>query len=356
MDRGGIAAFILNYLKYFDFDIFSVDILVHALESAERDCEVEKLGCNLYRLPSKSQSYNGWKKGLKEIIKKNKYDIIHANADAGNGPILKIAKACGIKVRISHSHNTNYLLKNRLRIALNEIQKRMIKSAATDLFACSKQAGQWLYGSDQYTIIYNAIDYKDYSFKSEVRNQIRAKNKLDNKFVVGNVGRFHFQKNHRFILEIAKQTCADEDIVYWLIGEGELRDEIKYEADELKLHNVIFYGQADNVNEMLNAMDLFIMPSLFEGLPFSAIEAQVNGLNCMISSTIDSDCIITNRTHKLPIDNPAVWAGKIIELKNGRCCWSRDISDIQDSYNIEKQSKNLQNLYMEAYNRKRNEN
>lgn len=353
MDRGGISAFILNYLKHFDFNVFCVDILVHGNEPAERDNEVKECGCKLYRLPKKSSHYFEWKRGLKNLLEINRYDIIHANADAGNGLILEIAKVCGIKVRISHSHNTNYLTENKLRIALNEIQKRKIKKAATELFACSSQAGQWLYNSERYTIIHNAIDYSEYSFKSEIRNRIREKNKLNNKFVVGHVGRFHYQKNHKFILEIAKQTCMDNDIVYLLIGEGELLDEIRADSDKMKLHNVIIYGQVSNVNEMLNAMDLFMMPSVFEGLPFSVIEAQVNGLCCIISSIIDSECIITDCTQKLAIDNPSVWADKIVELKNSGCCVNRSISDIQDNYNIETQSIRLQDIYIKAFQREK---
>lgn len=353
MDRGGIAAFILNYLKYFDFNKFSIDILVHGIEPGERDCEAEDCGCNIYRLPKKSSNYFKWKKELKKIFKANNYDIVHANADAGNGLILEIAKKCGIKVRISHSHNTNYLTNNKMRIVLNEIQKRKIKMAATDLFACSVQAGQWLYDSDQYTVVNNAIDYNKYVFNSNLRNRIREKNKLSTKFVVGHTGRFHHQKNHEFILEIAKQTCVESEIVYLLIGQGELFNEIKAKADNINLHNIIFYGQADNVNELLNAMDLFIIPSIFEGLPFSAIEAQANGLYCIISSIIDDECIITDRVQKLPIDNPSTWADRIIQLKDKGCCESRDISNMQDNYNIEVQAVKLQELYIKAFDRKK---
>lgn len=349
MDRGGISSFICNYLKNFDFEIFDITIAVHGNKVGSRDNELEKVGCKIIYLPIKSKSYLQWKKSLSNAIVNGNFDIIHANADAGNGPILKIANKYKIPVRISHSHSIQFLTGNKIRIILNKLQKKQILKYANQLFACSNKAGEWLYGKKvRFIVINNAIDFDKYKFNEDVRNEVRKKLNLDDrKYVIGHIGCFDYQKNHKFILDIAEKFKT-ENVVFLLIGDGHLRAEIESEINKRSINNIIMTGEINNVSEYLNAMDCFILPSLFEGLGMVAIEAQVNGLKCIISSTVPEECCISTSTEFLSIENSLLWSEKILSIMSqGK--FNR-ITQPNDSFNLEIQSIKLQKKYIELLN------
>lgn len=347
MDCGGISSFIINYLSYFDFEKFEVDIAVHGNQIGSRDKEIERFDCNIYHLPIKSQSYHKWKGEVLKLLKLKKYDIIHANADAGNGPILKIAKKANVPIRISHSHNTQMLTNNKIRIMLNNIQKKQILKYATNFFACSQMAGEWLYKNNKFEIIYNAIDYEKYKFNSEIRIEKRNElNLSDEETVVGHVGRFDNQKNHMFILELAKRQ---KKIKFLLIGDGHLRDKIEKNIKKNHLNNIILLGEKNNVENYLNAMDFFILPSLFEGLGISVIEAQVNGLYCVVSNNVPKECKITKNICFCDINDINLWINEMEILKN-KTRKMIDISNLDDKYNLKAQSKRLQDKYISLIN------
>jgi len=344
MDRGGISSFICNYLKCFDFDKFEVYIAVHGFGIGQRDDELKLMGCHIYNLPIKSKSYFKWKKSLKKLLLDENIDIIHANADAGNGPILKIAKQCGIKVRISHSHNTQLLTSNKIRIILNNIQKKQIIKYATSLFACSKLAGEWLYGSNNFEVINNAIDYDQFKFDENKRIMIRKKLDISNEtFVIGHVGRFDYQKNHQFILSLANKLM-DKNILFLLIGDGHLRKQIEKNIEANNLKNVILLGEIENVADYLNAMDCFIMPSLFEGLSVVSIEAQVNGLKCIFSNTITTECYISKYTIFVKIDTTYNWENIIKSYITEGNNYNRNLY-MDKNFDLRIQSIKLQNQY-----------
>lgn len=342
MDYGGISSFIYNYVSHFDLNKFQIDIAVHGLGDGMRDEDLLKIGCRIFHLPIKSQNYFAWKKALLKLVLNDQYDIIHANADAGNGAILKTVRPY-IPVRISHSHNTSYLTHNSIRLILNYIQKVQIKLYATDLFACGLDAGRWLYGNKvKFEVINNAVDYNQYTFHLSIRQQLRSKQGIsDHMVVVGHVGRFDYQKNHYFLLQIAERMRS-YPYLFILIGDGHLRPEIERIIQEKQLDNIIMMGNISNVHEYLNLMDCFILPSLFEGLPISLIEAQVNGLDCMVSSTITKEIKISDSIEWLDIEHTEVWVDRILQ-KSVR--HHLKPQKLDDSYNIDIQAKLLQDKY-----------
>lgn len=353
MDRGGISSFICNYLKYFDFEKFDVHIAVHGNGIGQRDDELRKLGCIITNLPVKSNSYIKWKTELKKLFIEEKFDLVHSNADAGNGPILKIAKQCNIKIRISHSHNTQLLTSNQIKILLNNMQRKQIPKYANHLFACSKAAGKWLYGNADFEIINNAIDYTNFKFNKMTRNHVRKELKVANDtFVVGHVGRFDYQKNHKFIISIA-ESMKEKNIVFLLLGDGHLRHQIEGEIANKNLKNIYLAGEVNNVSDYLNAMDCFIMPSLFEGLSVVSIEAQTNGLKCIFSKNITIECNISKYTNFLAVDNITRWV-KMIDTYMKEVEYDRFIP-VNEIYDLKVQSMILQEKYYNFYKETRDE-
>lgn len=348
VDYGGISTFLINYINYFNFNEFEVHIAVHGDKNGSRSQELLNKGCIFHQLPVKSKAYFKWKKAYKNLLRENKFDIVHANADAGNGPLLKIAKEEKVLIRISHSHNTQLLTTNKIRVMLNNIQKKEILKYATHLYACSKLAGEWLYGNHNFEIINNAIDYDKFKFDIEKRNEIRKELKIkDDVFVVGHVGRFDYQKNHRFIVELAKNF--DEQVLFLLIGDGHLKEEIINFEKELVVNNILMIGNKDNVFNYYNAMDCFILPSLFEGLGIVGIEAQVNGLPCLLSNAVPQECRISEKTEFFTIKDKNNWIQKIYSLKEEN--ENNRYSVLNEKYDAKVQSIELQNKYKEYCNK-----
>ena len=231
---------------------------------------------------------------------------------------------------------------------LNNIQKKEILKYATHLYACSKLAGEWLYGNNNFEIINNAIDYDKFKFDIEKRNEIRKELKIkDDVFVVGHVGRFDYQKNHRFIVELAKNF--DEQVLFLLIGDGHLKEEIINFEKEIGVNNILMIGNKDNVFNYYNAMDCFILPSLFEGLSVVSIESQANGLNCLFSNTITQECKISEKTNFYSIEDNKNWIEEINSLKENKEN-DRNIV-LNEKYNAKVQSIELQNKYKEYCNK-----
>lgn len=210
MDFGGISSMIFNYVSNMNLNRLQVDIAVHGEEDAVRDDDLRKLGCKIYHLPIKSKNFLAWRKAYIDLFKCNHYDIVHANADAGNGPLLKLA-APYVPIRISHSHNTDYLTQSKVRRVLNSFQKNQIKKYATNLFACSNSAGKWLYGNNaDFDVIHNAIDYQKYSFNQDIRADVRQELGIsDKEVVIGHVGRFEHQKNHDFLIRVFNELVKE---------------------------------------------------------------------------------------------------------------------------------------------------
>lgn len=288
MDRGGISTFMMNVYEKMNSEKIQIDFLVHTLSKGVRDEDILNLGGKIFRVPARGKNPLQNYRQIKQIMLNGKYDIVHAHADAGNSTILSIAKKCNIPIRISHCHNTNYTNKSLLKRFLNDRLKKRIPRYATHLWACSEKAGEWLYGNHSFEVIPNAIDVQKFTYSPQLSKDLRKELNLENKFVIGHVGRFDYQKNHDFLLKVFVEVVNErEDVHLVLIGKGELEEVIKKQADQLGiLDKISFLGESSNVNKLINVFDVGVFPSLFEGLGIVVIEMQANGLSVICSREI----------------------------------------------------------------------
>ena len=352
MARGGIEAFMMNYYRHFDREKVQIDFVVHGHGKGVYDDEIEKMGGRIIHVPLRLKDPIGNKVALQKLFLSGEYKVVHSHMDAMNAWSLQIAKKCGIPVRISHSHNTAVISNSRIKKLLHNVTKKRIPKVATHLLACSGLAGAWLYGDHEYQVIPNAIDIERFSYDAEKRQKLRqALGYQSTDIVLGHVGRFDTQKNHVFLIDIMKKLVACSDRYQLLmIGDGDLKSEIMQKVQELGLTDRIkILNACPNVNEYYNVFDCFCLPSLFEGLGIVGIEAQVNGLTCVISDTVPKELDITGNMHFLPIgnDNIDAWINILMNVSTKRNHTVVEKAS-QKHYDICTSAKILQAIYTEA--------
>lgn len=350
MSDGGVASMIINLYRHIDKTKVQFDFLVEFESKLINKEEIELLGGHLIIIPSYKNPFK-YMKELRKIFKENHYDIVHSNMSTLSVFTLRAAKKAGIKVRISHSHSTSNKKewkKNIMKIVLKPFSKRY----ATHYFTCSELAGRYLFGNKTYnnglvTIINNAIDLNKFSFNEEYRNEIRNElNISPNTFVLGHVGRFMQQKNHKYLIKIFyefQKNNADSKLL--LVGDGPLKEELEQLAKSLKIYDkVIFYGMTDKTHKLYSAMDSFLLPSLYEGLPVVGIEAQANGLPSYFADTITQEVKVNDNVVFESIKkDPVEWA-KLITQKPR---YSKMVDSI---YNIDNEANKLLNEYKKILN------
>ncbi len=361
--HGGTESVILNYYNNIDRSKIKIDFVLNAPKSElEKNDTCKYLiskGSKVFCITPRRDSTKRNKAEFLEILKKEKYDAVHSHADAVGTYFLLLAKKAGVKIRIAHSHNTKHQLirkgiKNQIHFAYLEINRKKIRKIATHYMACSREAGEWLFGKDNIKnnrvyILNNAIDINKYKFNDDTRKTVRKKLDIaDNTLVVGHVGRFEFQKNHVFLLKIfasIQKRCPDSKLL--LVGEGHLKDNIFNQSKELGiLDDIIFYGTNRDISEVYNAMDVFIFPSLFEGLGMVLIEAQCNGLKCFMTDNayVSKDPIITQNVKRMPIDNSEDWANEILKADLERVVETDSIRC--NGYDIKLEAVKLEKYYL----------
>ena len=207
MGRGGLETMIMNYYRHIDRSKVQFDFLVHRDFRADYDDEIEALGGRIFRLPRLVPWSRSYLKALEQFFRKHpEYKIVHVHQDCLSSVILKVAQNCGVPVRIAHSHNSNQ--DKNLKYPIKLFYKQFIPTYATHLFACGKDAGDWMFGGVSYQILNNAIDTRQYTYDINTRQQMRSRLEInDTTFVVGHVGRFHPQKNHSFLLNVLVGYC-----------------------------------------------------------------------------------------------------------------------------------------------------
>lgn len=365
MEYAGTESVVLNYFKYLNCDDMQIDFMLH---TSEKECNenpickrLKSQGSHIYCVTPRKVSIIQNYKDINHIFKTEHFDIVHSHADCVSGIILQIAKNAGIPVRIAHSHNTQsevagHFIKKYLHLFVLELCKINLRRVATHYMACSKEAGIWLFGSKimrsgKVYILHNAIEYDKFKYNEEIRNRVRKELHLENTFVIGHVGRFCYQKNHKFLIDVfseIKKEMSDSKLL--LIGTGELKTSIEKYVSELNLNDsVIFYGNSNHVNELLQGMDVFAFPSHFEGLSVVLIEAQASGIPCIVADNnkISIESSISPLITRIKTDTPSLWVEKIITLrKMDRINTYQYVENA--CYNLPVEAKKLSQYYYEC--------
>lgn len=358
MDRGGAEAMIMNYMRNIDRDTIKFDFMVNRDYKAAYEDEIEALGGKIYRTcPMYPKLFRQYKKEVREILKAHpEYKIIHSNLEERSYFALKEAKKLGVPVRISHSHNRP--LGINLKLIVRYYFRFMLKFYNTHMFACGEEAGEWLYGKknrDRVIVMKNAINAQQYRYNEQIQNEVRKELGIEGKKVIGHVGRFFPQKNHEFLIDIFKAVHdKDSETILLLVGGGEaddaLKNQIKEKVKTLGLEDaVIFLGVREDVERVVQAFDVFLLPSLFEGLPVTMVEAQAAGLPCVISDKVPIQCDITGNVEVVKLeDSPEQWADKICELADNFEKSDTYEKIVEAGFDIKENAKWLKEFYVRA--------
>ncbi len=348
---GGVESVVMNYYRHIDKNKVQFDFICDNDSTCIPKEEIEKLGGKVILIPQYQKIFK-YHKELKRVLKEGKYKIVHSHINALSVFSLWAAKSAKVPVRIAHSHSTSNK-KEWKKTLLKSALRPFSKVFATDYFCCSELAGRWLFGNKTYDqgkvyLLNNAIDVDKFKYDENIRKEKRNELKIkDNQFVIGHIGRFVKQKNHDFLIDIFNEIYKqNKDTILLLAGEGPLKEEIENKVKKLGLEkNVMFLGQRNDANELYQAMDVFLFPSLYEGLGMVLIEAQCSNLLCVASTEVPSIAKITNDVFFISLNQTAkVWADEIMLYKKTE---RNDSTKMVSSsgYNINKEIKKLEEEY-----------
>lgn len=333
MNRGGAESMIMNYYRNIDRSKVQFDFLVHRKEAAAFDEEIERLGGRIFKLqPINPLFPEKYYEELRLFLKTHQdFKIIHSHLNTFSSFPLKIAKEFGIPFRIAHAHiaidkirltsffNGKESYKELFKKIIKLHLKRNVKNYATDYFSCGKKAGRWLFGDESgFFIMNNAIDVDLFLYDKEVELDYRKKLDIEDKFVIGHVGRFNSQKNHDFIVRVfASLRRENNNAVLLLVGDGRLRETIEVLAKELNVYeHILFLGVRTDIPRLCQVMNVFLFPSFYEGLPVTLIEAQSAGLQVVASDSITKEIAITDNVVQLSLKQPLKeWVSEILRLE-----------------------------------------
>ena len=333
---GGLATVMMNYYRAMDKSGLKIDFASTNEPPKELLNELRENGSNYYCLGNRKKRLPQYLNCLKKLLKAEKYDVIHVNGNSTTMAIeLSMACKCGVQMRIAHVHTTKSMIHNLFR-------KQFIKSY-TFALAVSSEAGDLLYQDRPYIVLKNAIDTDKYRFDADIREKYRIQLKLQDSFVIGHIGKLYEAKNHSFLLNtFAEIRKKREDAKLLLVGDGHLRDALVKQCETLGITDaVVFAGMRSDVAQMLQAMDLFVFPSLYEGFPLAMLEAQASGLPCLVSDNVTKEAKCTsNVVYRNLGDGAEAWAKTAIELNE------RSIDRIAAADGVKK---NGFDIYQEAF-------
>lgn len=350
----------MNYYRNMDRSKIQCDFICDEDSTNIPYEEIEELGGKVIICPPYQKVF-AYQKFLIKLFKEKKYDIVHSNINALSVFPLRAAKKAGVPIRIAHSHSTSNPKEWKKTIIKNMLRP-FSKKYANVYFACSELAGRWLFGNKTFdegkvTIINNAIDVEKFVYNEEIRKKVRnelkekCKSEInDDTLVVGHIGRFVKQKNHEFLIDIFNEIHKKkENSILILVGQGPLQKKIEEKVNNLGLQDcVLFLGQRNDANELYQAMDVLVLPSLYEGLPVVGVEAQASGLLCELSNAMTKETKILSTTNFIDLNLTAEkWADKIIEdyEKFERKDVSKEFEN--NGFDIKKEAGKLEKNYFE---------
>lgn len=365
----GISSFVMSVVKHIDLRKYDITFIL-ALDQGgkqERELEAIDLGIEIYRTSDLDGFRKKWNHvtRLKQLLKETgPYDIVHSNMDFLNGINLLVAKTIGIPTRVSHSHVSNSqhkhktFLKKVIFLSYRKIMMKIINITATDKLGCSDSANTFLYGKKEVNggntkVIYNGIDVNRFSIKIKDKNEIIPKeNRNKERFNLVTVGRISAAKNPFFLINIAKELVKiRQDFCITWVGKGELDGEVYDKINENNLESYFnMLGLRNDVPDILAHCDLFIFPSIFEGLGIVLIEAQASGLDCLVSENVPK-LVDLGKCSFLPL-NIEIWVNKINEYMNSKEKMKLDYKKM-NLFSIENTINQLDNIYLSAYENKK---
>jgi len=352
MNRGGAETMLMNLYRNIDRSKIQFDFLTHRLEEGAYDQEIRSLGGKVYHMPPiRPQRYLKYFRELDQFFLDHpEYRIVHSHINENSSFVLRAAKKAGIPVRIAHSHISNLPLDYKL--PFRYYGRFFLKENTTHYYACSTEAGKWLFSKhmaeNKVAILKNGVRYDLFKFDNDVRNSLRKEMGLEDSFVVGHVGRFEKQKNHGFLLEVFREILHSKpNAVLLLIGDGYLGQEIRRKIGKLGLtSSVRLLGVRSDVARLLQAMDVFVFPSIFEGLPVALIEAQAAGLSCIVSDAVSRESDIGAGLIRFVSlkESPKEWAEKVLSADINHVD-SREAL-VRSGFDIVEISRALQSFYL----------
>ncbi|WP_404452336.1 glycosyltransferase family 1 protein [Virgibacillus necropolis] len=353
MNRAGTETMLMNIYRNIDRRKIQFDFISYSSQDAHYDQEIKSLGGRVIKL-SKTWSI----KGIYDVIKQyGPYDVVHSHTLFHCGIANLAALFAGVKVRVAHAHTTLDKNNSYSRKMYIKSMRLMINTFSTDLLACSNKAGGYLYGENRlvklkYSYFPNTIDYSTFLQEPKIEiTKFKMEEGLGNSLVIGHIGRFIEAKNHTFLLKIMKSVIKREPTIkLLLVGDGDLRERLENEAKEQGLQeNIRFVGIRNDISTMLHSMDVFIFPSLYEGLGLVLLEAQASGLPCVVSEAIQPEADLKlGLVSKLSlVDGPDVWAQRILEVANKKETNTNKIIEAfeKNGYSLTRGITSLMNIY-----------
>ncbi len=345
--NSGVMNFLLNYYRNIDKNIVQFDFLYFEDAKDSFEEEIKELGGRCHKINRPNISIKFFKELKNFFVNNNEYIAVHIHEVYLTWLFSYFIKSSGIKKIITHSHATQFS-DNRVKALRNRIMCLGINLVSDVHCACSRAAGELLYGKKSSTIVINnAVDCKKFAFNNQIREEVRKEFSLGNNLVIGHVGRFNEQKNHVFLIEIFEKILEkNKNVKLLLVGDGPLRDEIMSLVHKKSIENhVIIAGHRKDVYRLLQAMDVFVLPSLFEGLPVIGIEAQVSGLRCVVADTVTRELGVRDVHFLSLMQKTEEWAEVIVKGgETERMEGSKKMIDA--GYDITKEVIKLQNLYL----------
>lgn len=357
---GGVNQYVFSNLKFIDKSRYHFDFATLSRKPLAFENELKEQGCKVHYISCYAEDNEQQFTDELNAIFDEGYDAIHLHTSFWRGFLIEqVAMQRKIPIVIVHSHSTMIDIDNEKKrkemLTTHEKLKVLFNSdLATHFCACSNLAADWLFGEqiprDRIEILNNAVDTDKFSYKPDVRNEYRKELNLENCFVIGHIGRFTYQKNHDILIDIFRRVCKGiSNVKLLLIGSGDLQSDIQKKVDEYNLSDkVLFLGERNDIPALLMAMDVFALPSRFEGLPITLIEAQTTGLKCLASCFVTEESRITPNLEILPY-NIDFWIDKIIEIAKNSYART-DMSDeiTKAGYSIKEQIKILEKIYKQA--------
>lgn len=357
--KAGVATIVYKWGQEFDSSKVVYDYLMQkGLPDQYYLDAIAQKGGRVFTMKNANGNQLSTVRWVGKIVKENNYEIMHINTDTAYiaAAYIYAAKKGGIRHIFVHSHCTqvddNNKIRRSIRTILHKLAVPYVCKNTEKFLACSKIAGDWMFGksnveSDKYQTIYNGVAVEQYLFNETIRNKYRRRMGLEEKIVIGNVGRFSYQKNHEFLIKMfAEYVKAEDKAVLVLVGNGELESRLKTLVKELSIaYKVLFLGVRNDIPALLSMFDILVMPSRFEGLPVTMVEAQMADLPCVVSGNITTEAKFTPKVEYVSGFNYNDWIKAIESMRNRKRRVNAE-EKTQSSFNIRKASVELQSILL----------